>query len=96
MLNSRRKQDKEPIDNKMQNIPSGEKSIRMMFTAGYTYYSVDTEDNVFRIKNNCEVQTAFGWKKSNNLSINDVLICDNEQVKIKNIEKIDDFFNIYV
>lgn len=43
MLNNHRSQDKEPDDNTMQNIPSHEKAIRMMFKASDGYVMVGSD-----------------------------------------------------
>lgn len=79
-----------------QNIPSHNKEIRLLFKAKTENYVSYTDSNEFEILLLDEVETSNGWKVSKNLSTDDVLIVDNEYVKIKNIEITDKYTYIYV
>lgn len=68
MLHRYRTQDKEPKDNIMQNIPSHTKEIRLMFTAGYTDYEIETSTDRFEINEEDEIETNDGWMLVKNLT----------------------------
>lgn len=72
-------------DPNLQNIPSGEKAIRMMFKATDGEYEIKKQNNCFILDKWDEVETNTGWKKVYNLTTNDIL---NED-KILQIENLD-------
>lgn len=69
----------------LQNIPSKEKAIRMMFKATEGQYDVEEKDNYYILCKYDEVETSEGWKKVHDLTTNDYLEGD----KIVSIENID-------
>ena len=69
----------------LQNIPSKEKAIRMMFKATSGEYDVEPTDNYYLLNKYDEVETGTGWKKVYALSTNDIL----ENNQILSIEDID-------
>lgn len=73
----------------MQNIPSHEKAIRMMFKAGYTNINQEPEyDNVFSLPKNREVLTINGWKSAYDLELSDkILSNDDKPLAIESIKK---------
>lgn len=84
----------DPIN--FQNIPSHEKSIRMLFQAKEGYRVVEPENNSYTVSNIDSVETPQGFIPANNIKINDDLLIDNNIVKIKNIVKSDNNYIIYV
>lgn len=71
----------------LQNIPSHEKCIRLLFTAGRGNYEVRKTHNYFVLNKWDEVETDNGWKQISQLTLNDYI----KERKIKFIEQIDDF-----
>lgn len=69
----------------LQNIPSKEKAIRMMFKATSGEYDVELTDNYYLLNKYDEVETDTGWKKVYALSTDDIL----ENNQILSIEDID-------
>lgn len=69
----------------LQNIPSKEKAIRMMFKATSGEYDVEQTDNYYLLDKYDEVETDSGWKKVYNLSTDDILQGD----RIVSIDEID-------
>ena len=63
----------------LQNIPSHEKAIRMMFTAGKSVIDVDlNDDNQYVVPNTREVLTTDGWKKVSQLNVFDRVSLDDD------------------
>lgn len=69
----------------LQNIPSKEKAIRMMFKATSGEYEVERKDNYYILNKYDEVETSSGWKKVMDLITNDV-VDDNFVVKVEDID----------
>lgn len=84
----------DPIN--FQNIPSHEKSIRMLFRAKDGYRVVEPKNNSYTVSNIDSVETPQGFIPANKIKINDDLLIDNNIVKIKNIVKSDNNYIIYV
>lgn len=78
-------------DPNLQNIPSHEKNIRLMFTAGYTEYESEDVDNKFLLNIDDEILTKSGWKYISELSTDDYIICDDGEFLVKNIKNQDNF-----
>lgn len=68
-------------DPNLQNIPSHEKSIRMMFKAKCPEIDIDITDNYYKVNKLSEVLTSDGWKLVKHLKIGDS-ICGDENVDI--------------
>lgn len=55
-------------DPNLQNIPSHNKEIRLMFVAGYTDYEINSETNTFAVKKEDEIETNQGFIVAKNLT----------------------------
>lgn len=73
----------------IQNIPSHNKEVRMLFRGSAKYHKVEEENNCFTIPETDEVETAEGWKLVTDLTIGDFILIDGEAAKIANISKED-------
>ena len=74
----------------LQNIPSHEKSIRMMFKAGYTQREINKENNQYIIPITDDVLIPCGWKSVKNLHIGGAVVCnDNINCEITGMEEKD-------
>lgn len=74
-------------DPNLQNIPSHDKAIRMMFTAATRENSVLENDSCFTVKDYEEIECSDGtWKKATDFKVGDLLSTDDGDVYIKNIE----------
>lgn len=82
----------------LQNIPSHEKSIRMMFAPGYTEDILESITEDFYCIPDCrEVKTVAGWKACKDLTLHDKLIDDEDVILIiTNLKYIDSKCYIYV
>ena len=82
----------------MQNIPSHNKEIRMLFKAGAHNIDVEVSDNdSYVVPKENEVFTTTGWKSALELSIGDKIeASDNTLEIIKNIIISDKNVEIYV
>lgn len=72
-------------DPNLQQIPSKEKVMRMMFQASEKIRNIQLNTNIFELKDYEEVETSTGWKFAKDLKIKDCLITDNGDIYIKNI-----------
>jgi len=70
----------DPIN--FQNIPSHEKSIRVLFRGGIEDKLVESNTNIFEIPDYCDVETVEGWKKAKELVLGDILQSGNEKGKL--------------
>lgn len=57
----------------LQNIPSHNNEIRMMFTAGYTEKEVTPENNKISVRFHDEVFTGANWVLADNLHVGDLI-----------------------
>ena len=80
----------------IQNIPSHNPEIRMLFTAQTKEHEVELIDDYYEIPVTDEVETTTGWKKVNELAIGDIIIGKNTKDVIKNIAKQDRTYLLYV
>ena len=81
----------------LQQIPSHNKEIRMLFKATETERLAETETDIFEVKTYEEVLTSTGWKKATQVSNLDILIGeDNSQSQVKNINIKDNLVTIEV
>lgn len=60
-------------DPNLQNIPSHNNEIRMMFTAGYTEKEVTPENNKISVRFHDEVFTGDNWVSADNLRVGDLI-----------------------
>ena len=68
-------------DPNLQNIPSHNKEIRMMFKAKCPEKDIDITDNYYKVNKVSEVLTSDGWKLVKHLRIGDS-ICGDENVDV--------------
>jgi DNA polymerase I-like protein with 3'-5' exonuclease and polymerase domains len=84
-------EDGEPIEVSginVQNIPSHNKEIRLLFQGDTKYHERDSLENWFEVPEVDEVETPEGWKFVSDLSVGDIVIIDeNSTAPIQNIEK---------
>ena len=69
-------------DPNLQNIPSHTKEIRLMFTAGYTDYEIETSTDRFEINAEDEIETSEGWILASDLKINNNYQLDKNIIRI--------------
>ena len=73
-----------------QNIPSHEKSIRMLFKAKSEYFTLTDNDlSEFDVENSLDVETSNGWKSVKDLKIGDDLITDEGKFKLLSIKYLE-------
>ena len=76
----------------LQQIPSHNKEIRMIFRASpvkmETRYSINEEDNQFEVHFNEQVNTPYGYVAVSTLKIGDSIMVDNIPTNIINIQQI--------
>lgn len=81
----------------MQNIPSHNKEIRMLFKAATKYSQVDEyKENCFKVSKICDVETDMGWVRVSELLPGMVVICGDENLLITSISSQDDYYVIQV
>ena len=80
----------------MQNIPSHEKTIRMLFCSRVDEHVVEPIGNEYIIPEIDEVETPDGWKYVSELSICDYVIIGKTPREIVNISNNDKFYTIQV
>jgi len=61
----------------LQQIPSKEKVMRMMFKASVEYNDFSIEDDCVEIPNICEVETPSGWVRAKDLKVGDYIVTDD-------------------
>lgn len=81
----------------LQQIPSHNKEIRMLFRAGINEKIVETEDDTFTFKPHEKVLTSNGWKKVKEIKTGDVLVGEqNDECEVKKVTTQEDFIIIEV
>lgn len=83
----------------LQQIPSGDKSIRMLFKSSEKIidrYSEEDNDDCFRLKNYEYVNTPNGYLCVTNMKVDDYILVDNHPQQIKVIKKEMDTYYIYI
>lgn len=60
----------------MQQIPSKELTVRLMFKASTKYCDVVYTDS-FDVDRSSEIQVLGGWKKARDIKVGDVLLVDD-------------------
>lgn len=71
----------------LQNIPSHNKEIRMMFKATKGNYQIGEQDNCFILDRWDKVPTTQGYIFSKDLTTQNVLQTNEENIQIKNIQE---------
>ena len=77
----------------LQQVPSHNKEIRMMFCATTKYHDIESckNENEFIVPYTDEVNTSSGWKKLGNLKLNDLIeLGDHNFYKIVELTKVDE------
>lgn len=72
-------------DPNLQNIPSKEKAIRMMFKATSGEYEIERNDDYYILNKYDEVETEQGWKKVYDLTNSDI-VDGNQVVSIEDVD----------
>lgn len=80
-------------DPNLQNIPSHEKSIRMMFIPSNNEYETSVENSVLTLKKVEEVKTSNGWKFTKEIKVGDTLVEENGSAIVTDIKVDGDTFN---
>lgn len=80
----------------IQNIPSHNPEIRMLFTAKKDNHVVELTNNYYEIPETDEVETNSGWKKVSELAIGDIIIGQDNQDIIKQIIRQDNKYLLYI
>lgn len=80
----------------IQNIPSHNPEIRMLFKAATKQHEVVASDNYYAVPETDEVETIAGWKKVQDLAVGDIIIGENTKDAIKNIAKQDRNYLLYI
>lgn len=72
----------------LQQIPSHNKEIRMMFRATTRYNNIESEDNTFIVPYTDEVETNSGWKYMKDVLLTDKINLDGEFYSILAMSEI--------
>ena len=80
----------------IQNIPSHNPEVRMLFTAKKDNHVVELTNNYYEIPETDEVETNSGWKKVSELAIGDTIIGQDNQDIIKQIIRQDNKYLLYI
>lgn len=80
----------------VQQIPSHEKSIRLLFTADTDNHVVECNNNCYEIPAADEVETKLGWKKAKELVVGDTVVGNESEDIIKEITKTETSYLLYV
>lgn len=88
-------------DPNLQQIPSHNKEIRLMFRAQTKYNNIELNDNKLYISKLSEILTDNGWKLSKSLCKNDILILEDENSNevrktVKDINYNNDYIEVSV
>lgn len=80
----------------IQNIPSHNPEIRLLFKAAENNRQVELTDNFYELDLISEVETINGWKYGKDLKIGDTLVTDEGIVQITNIILANDKYLLYI
>lgn len=85
-------------DPNLQNIPSHNKDIRMMFSAGNIPDTKTVTDSSFTVTRYDEIETVNdGWKTPDKLAIGTDILTDGEEYAlVSNVTAIDDNYTVYI
>ena len=78
----------------LQQIPSHNKEIRMMFRATTRYNNIESEDNTFIVPYTDEVETDNGWKYMKDVLLTDKINLDGEFYSILAMNRINDLGDV--
>ena len=80
----------------LQQIPSKQKSMRLLFKADCPEHTVEKTNDYYKIPITDEVNTINGWKKVKNIVIGDIILGQDNREIVKKIEIINDIYLLYV
>ena len=81
----------------IQNIPSHNKNIRLLFMASTKNHKVEiSEDNYYEIPETDEVQTTDGWKWADDIQVGNILLGNEIQETVINKVKQGKNYLVYV
>lgn len=80
----------------IQNIPSHNPEVRMLFTADTKEHVVECIDNCYVVPETDEVETDKGWIRVDKLVPGDIILGENNQEVVSNIIKKDKTYLLYV
>lgn len=80
----------------LQQIPSKNHEVRLMFKASCPENDVDLTDNYYEVENVSEVLTKTGWKKVKTLQIGDIICGDSNEDVIKDIQIKEDKYLLFI
>lgn len=80
----------------IQNIPSHNPEVRMLFTADTKEHVVECIDNCYIVPETDEVETDKGWIRVDKLVPGDIILGENNQEVVSNIIKKDKTYLLYV
>ena len=80
----------------IQNIPSHNPEVRMLFTADTKECQVECHNDYYEVPETDEVETTDGWKFAGQLQIGDTLLTDVGLDIIKNIVYTNKKYFIYI
>ena len=73
----------------IQNIPSHNPEVRLLFKAATKYNIIEEDDNKFVISEIEEVNTPNGWKYGKDIQLGDEVALEEGVAKVLNITKVD-------
>lgn len=80
----------------MQNIPSHNQEVRLLFRATSDEQSINIkEDSFYELNKWAQVETINGWKPVHTLQLNEILVGDETRECIVNIINDDNIYRIY-
>ena len=81
----------------IQNIPSHNKNIRLLFKASTKNHTVEiSEDNYYEIPETDEVQTTDGWKWADDIQVGNILLGNEIKETVINKVKQGKNYLVYV
>lgn len=80
----------------LQQIPSKNDEVRMLFKACTKEHQVEVQNNIFEVPYTDEVLTNLGWKSVSELKVGDIICGEDEQFTIKEITLQDNKYIIKV
>lgn len=83
-------------DPNLQNIPSKNKDIRMLFSAGYNEKTEVVVNNSVTLEKDEQLFTSDGWKSAQDLEAGNIVVNDEEKAVIDKIDNEDKLYHIYL
>ena len=85
-------------DPNLQNIPSHEKSIRLMFTASEYYEDIEWDELelCFKVPVLNDVKTQDGWINVKQLEVGDCILLGDSFERVTSLSEVGKFIQIYI